>query len=74
MPPDLRLYLVLQIRTRRGAYVVRLTNEMAAEAGLDRFQKSKCLRELEEGGLVEVAREGNRNPEVTWLPPAVLVP
>jgi hypothetical protein len=69
MSREMRLYLLLQIRTIRGSRTVRLTNIMAAEAGVDRFQKSRCLHRLEELELVKVMRVRNRTPEVVWLPP-----
>jgi hypothetical protein len=65
----LRLYLLLQIRTIRGSRAVRLTNQIASEAGVDRHHKSRRLRQLEKIGFVRVVRSGNQNPEVTWLPP-----
>ena len=71
--PDWRLYLLLQYVTRRGARSVRLTNELAAEAGLDRHHKSRLLKQLEIQGLVKVTRRGQHNPEVamTWPTPPV---
>ena len=46
-PPKLRLLLYLQIKSRRGKRQVHLTNKLAAEIGLSRQQKARCLRELE---------------------------
>jgi hypothetical protein len=63
--PALRLYLVLQYATKRGARSVRLTNDLAAVAGLDRYHKSRCLRQLEARALVAVHRVGNRNSPLT---------
>ena len=63
--PALRLYLVLQFATKRGARPVRLTNSMAAGAGIERRHKTRYLRQLEAQDLVEVVRDGNRNPEVS---------
>lgn len=65
--PALRLYLVVQFATRRGARTVRLTNDMAAEAGIDRHRKSRLLAQLEARGWVKVSRDGNRNPEVCLM-------
>jgi hypothetical protein len=70
---DWRLYLLLQYVTRRGTRSVRLTNELAAEAALDRHHKSRFLKQLEIQGLVKVTRRGKHNPEVVviWPMPAV---
>jgi hypothetical protein len=69
MAPWLRLYLLLQYLTKRGEQSVRLTNEMAAEAGLDRHQKSRCLHELVTRGLVTGWRYGQHNPVVSLVLP-----
>jgi hypothetical protein len=66
----MRLYLFLQYRSRRGNQVLRLTNDMLAEVGIDRTNKPKYLKQLEGLGLITVARDGNRNPEITVLMPA----
>jgi DNA-binding transcriptional ArsR family regulator len=60
----MRLYLYLQIKSRRGARSVRLTNEMANELGLDRAAKTRALKALEARGQITVSREGKRLPIV----------
>jgi hypothetical protein len=67
-----RLYFLLQYLTRRGARSWTLTNDDAAIVGLERRHKHESLRELEADGLVQVARKGQRNPEVTLLRPGLL--
>jgi hypothetical protein len=63
-PPKTRVLLYLRIRSHHGKYCVRFTNQMAAEIGLDRFQKSRYLRGLEALGLVAITRNGRSTPEV----------
>jgi hypothetical protein len=63
--PEVRLYLVLQYATKRGARVVRLTNYMAAEACITRQHKTQYLRKLERQGLIRIMHDGNRNPEIS---------
>jgi hypothetical protein len=65
VPRALRLYLYLQIKSRRGVRPVRLTNEMAEEVGLDRAAKWLLLRTLERKGWVTVSRAGRHSPIVT---------
>jgi hypothetical protein len=66
LPQSMRLYLYLQIKSRRGARAVRLTTEMAAEVGLDRRGKVRALRALEEHRLITVTREKRTGlPKVT---------
>jgi hypothetical protein len=65
MPARLRLLLFLRIRTRRGSRAFRLTNEAAAEIGLDRKWKWKCLRSLETDGFITVEQAGQRVPVIT---------
>jgi hypothetical protein len=67
IPPALRLYLVLQYATRRGTHTVRLTNDLLAEAGIARPHKGRYLGVLEARRLVAVARDGNRNPQISLL-------
>ena len=43
-----RLYLLLWIKSREGRRLVTLTNDMAGSIGLDRAQKMRCLRQLED--------------------------
>jgi hypothetical protein len=63
-----RLLLYLQIKSRRGAKPVSLTNAMALEIGLDRQQKRVCLRYLETRGYVTVEQSGQASPRVTLYP------
>jgi hypothetical protein len=63
-----RLLLYLRIKSQGGKRRVTLTNEMAAEVGLDRNEKRVCLLELEALGYVVVERRGKRNPTVTVRP------
>ena len=60
-----RLYFLLQLKSYQGTEPIRLTNDRAAELGLDRFCKRRHLRELEILGLVAVKRVGKKVPEVT---------
>jgi hypothetical protein len=46
-PARLRLYLYLQIKSRRGSRPIRFTNAMATEVGLRRQNKMRALRWLE---------------------------
>jgi hypothetical protein len=62
-----RLLLFLRIKSRRGQRTWRPTNEDAAEIGLDRPQKLRCLRYLELGGYVSVDRRGKQVPVVTVM-------
>jgi hypothetical protein len=62
-----RLLLYLTVKSRRGQRPVRLTNEMAAEIGLDRPLKCKTLRYLESQGRVTVVQVGQQAPWVTLL-------
>jgi len=64
--PKARLYLYLQVKTRNGRSPVRVTNAMAADLGLDRHRKSRCLHELEKIGAVRVERSGLAAPMVWW--------
>lgn len=66
-PARARLLLYLAIKSRRGQKPVRLTNEMAAEIGLDRPLKCKALRYLESQGCVTVVQVGQQAPWVTLL-------
>jgi hypothetical protein len=68
-PPLVRLYCYLQIKSRRGARTVRLTNEMAAEIGIDRKYKSDRLKALEALRLIKVTRDGLKTPVVRMLKP-----
>jgi hypothetical protein len=67
--PRTRLLMLLEIKSRRGQRQVRLTNEMAAEIGLDRPQKSRCLSYLASHGYIRVEQVGQATPVVTVLPP-----
>jgi len=68
LPQSMRLYLYLQIKSRRGARVVRLSTEMAAEVGLDRRGKVRALRALEKRRLISITREKRTGlPKVTIL-------
>jgi hypothetical protein len=62
-----RLLLYLAIKSRRGQRPVRLTNEMAAEIGLDRRRKCEALRYLESQGRVTVVQVGQHVPWVYLL-------
>jgi hypothetical protein len=64
-PAWVRLHLCLWFRSHEGKRPVRLTNEMAAEARLDRQSKFRRLRMLESRGLVSVVRSGKKVPLVT---------
>jgi hypothetical protein len=64
--PVTRLLWCLRITSWRGQRPVRLTNEMAEAIGLDRSQKMRCLRRLEQAGYVSVDRSmGQQVPIVT---------
>ena len=65
--PRMRLYLLVQYLTKRGAREYALTNDDAAEVGLDRKTKHRYLRQLERVGLVKVSRRGQRNPIVSLI-------
>jgi hypothetical protein len=68
--PAGRLYHRLEIETRRGARLVRLTNSLAAEVGILRQNKARHLRELQGLGLVSiVTKEGKQVPVVALHPP-----
>jgi hypothetical protein len=67
-PPLSRLYHYLRIKSRRGAWPVKLTNAMASEIGLARQQKAYHLRQLEELQLVKVTRSGKRSVVVEMTP------
>ena len=62
-----RLLLYLAIKSRRGQRPVRLTNEMAAEIGLDRRRKCEALRYLESQDRVTVVQVGQHVPWVYLL-------
>jgi hypothetical protein len=62
-----RLLLYLAIKSRRRQRPVRLTNEMAAEIGLDRKRKCETLRYLESRGRVTVVQVGQHAPWVYLL-------
>jgi hypothetical protein len=49
----------------RDNYTVWLTNDEVATLGVDRFAKSRALRQLENDGLVEVEHRRGRIPLVT---------
>jgi hypothetical protein len=70
-PPITRLWLYLLIRSKEGRHRLSLTNAMAAEIGIDRYQKYRLLRQLERAGFVAVDRVGRSAPAVTvkLLPP-----
>ncbi len=59
-----RLLLYLRIKTKRGEREWRLTSEQAAEIGLDRREKSRSLRYLEQHGYVSVSQRGHQVPVV----------
>jgi hypothetical protein len=65
--PEIRLYLYLQIKSRRGLHPVRLTNLMLADIGIHAHNKTRYVRRLEARGLVKVVSSGNRNPEIILL-------
>jgi hypothetical protein len=72
LPQSMRLYLYLQIKSRRGTRVVRLTTEMAAQIGLDRRGKVRALQALEKRRLISITREKRRGlPKVTVCQPSV---
>ena len=66
-PPRTRLWLLLLIKSKEGRKSVRLTNEMAAEIGLDRHAKARALARLKKAGLVSVPPTGHEVPVVTVL-------
>lgn len=66
-PAKTRLLLYLRIRSNRGRWPVRFTNAMAAEIGLDRAAKSRCLHQLEADGLIEIEQAGKSTPVVKLL-------
>jgi hypothetical protein len=63
-----RLLLLVLVRSRRGARPVRLTNAMAAEVGVGRALKARCLQSLERDGFVSVQRRGRETIVVTVRP------
>jgi hypothetical protein len=64
--PKIRLYLFLQIKTLDGRKPVRLTNAIAADLGLSRQHKIRCLRQLEAVSAVRVEWDEQRVPLVWW--------
>lgn len=44
-----------------------LSNQLTGDWGIEADAKSRALRKLEVGGLVQVERRGKRNPTVTLL-------
>ena len=69
IPPRLRLYLLVQYRTKRSETAIRLSNEMAAAIGLSRQNKHRCLNELGARNLIGVTHRGQCNPEVSLILP-----
>jgi hypothetical protein len=66
-PPHDRLFLVLVYRSREGRRKVRLTTEIAAEAGIAIRRKWRYARQLEEMGAIRLEREGRHVLTVTVL-------
>jgi hypothetical protein len=64
-PPITRLYHFIVAQSYRGTQPFDLTNKMAAKLGIDRFQKSRHLAELERLGLVTVIRDGQATVRVS---------
>jgi hypothetical protein len=49
----------------------KVTNQMAAEAGVSRYQKTRALTEMESWGIIMVEWRDKKNPIITlMLPPA----
>jgi hypothetical protein len=63
-----RLLLLVLVRSRRGARPVRLTNAMAAEVGVGRALKARCLQSLERDGFLSIQRSGRETIVVTVCP------
>jgi hypothetical protein len=66
-PPHIRLLIVLVLLSREGREPVRLTAEVAGEAGIPNRDKSRYARDLERLGAVHVWREGQRALVLTVL-------
>ena len=62
--PRQRLFLLLVYRSHFGQRGVRLTNALAAEIGISRRSKHKCLQRLEDDGWIRVERDGQQVPTV----------
>jgi len=61
-----RLWLrLLYLAWYNRSSTVLLTNQSLVEWGINRKQKYKALRILEQAGRVSVERRGNKNPRVT---------
>lgn len=69
-PPRVRLWFYLVVKSRSGRNSVRLTNQKAAEIGLDRHGKSRALARLQSAGLVSVIQQGLEAPVISVLIPA----
>jgi hypothetical protein len=65
----LAVYMVLRRRSRLdGCATVQLTSRALARFGIDRQQKDAALASLEAHGLITVARQNGKNPQVTLRP------
>jgi hypothetical protein len=69
-PPALRLLLVLRYRSYEGQEMVRLTEDITAEAGISNRIRHRYARQLERCGVVRVEREGQHSLLITVLPSA----
>jgi hypothetical protein len=68
----LKLFLLLlHLRWKIGEEPFKLTNVALAGLGVDRKQKERALRELEDLDLVRVVRRERKSPLVAVLVPAV---
>lgn len=69
--PNSRLFLLLLHESRWGQRQVILTTAKAAMAKVSSRHKLRCLRQLEEAGLVRIDQVGHASAIVTvLLPPA----
>jgi hypothetical protein len=57
-PSHIRLLLVLLYRSREGRQSVRLTADIATEAGIEERHRSHCARKLERMGVVQIEPQG----------------
>jgi hypothetical protein len=60
--PDERLFLYLLFRSHWGQRGAKLTSAFAAEVGVPRRFKNRCVKRWEADGGVRVEREGRGSP------------
>lgn len=66
-PQAMLLVWLIHLAWEAQGPTFRLPNSRLRDRGVSRFVKGRALRQLEEAGLIQVAREEGKSPTVTLL-------